>query len=241
MLLLGVQVHWLPSGTDRYLHSATLLALAATDFGKHLIDTTLHLNDGLDDLALVSKCASDEAMITMVVARPMTLAVARWMITCRLHSFLRSHSTKADAAVTIKGTNMHQLKVLSCNRNGDHRRSKLCIYNLYNRHHISCVQESSFSTRNAFDTFRAQSQAALGGRLFVNDSGATSDSALHGKHGRVFTILHADLHGGGTAQHMSGIDVVNRYLVDRLQWGDRDVYIHNVYAPVDPQERTTFL
>ena len=44
MLLSGVQVHWLPMLHDRFLHHATLLAIAATDIGRDIIHVGL-LND----------------------------------------------------------------------------------------------------------------------------------------------------------------------------------------------------
>lgn len=135
---------------------------------------------------------------------------------------------------------MHRLKVFSCNRNGDHRRNRTCISKLIKHHHITCLQESSFPSRHAFDKFCAQASSEFKNSIFVNDSGATSSTRVQGKRGGVCTILHADLHGVDSAVHVADLDVQDRYLVVRLQWGETAVYIHNVYAPVDPHARAQF-
>uniref|UniRef100_A0A4W5LJP8 Endonuclease/exonuclease/phosphatase domain-containing protein n=1 Tax=Hucho hucho TaxID=62062 RepID=A0A4W5LJP8_9TELE len=41
-------------------------------------------------------------------------------------------------------------------------------------------------------------------------------------------------------RHLADLDVPGRYLVVRTEWDGRPVYVHNVYAPVRPEERGAF-
>lgn len=78
--------------------------------------------------------------------------------------------------------------------------------------------------------------------MVVNDSGATSDSpvpAAHRKPCDLCTILHADVFTD-TATHMIKLEVPDRYLVVRVNWNETQVYIRNVYTPVDSQARDGF-
>ena len=122
--------------------------------------------------------------------------------------------------------------VLACNRNADHSRNKFCAQHLFKNYHITCLQETSFSSPHGVETFQAQVNAEYHNTMFVNDRGTSSDVHLHGKHGGVCTILHTDFSGSDTATHMVELDVSDRYMVVHAKWSQTDVYIHNVYAPV---------
>ena len=76
--------------------------------------------------------------------------------------------------------------------------------------------------------------------MFVNDRGTSSDVHLHGKHGGVCTILHTDFSGSDAATPMVELDVPDRYMVVHVKWSQTDVYIHNVYAPVQAADRAAF-
>jgi hypothetical protein len=86
MLLSGVQVHWLPTLNDRFLHPATLLAIAATEVGRDIIDVGLLnddsnpllclLRDGIDDDSLLrSWLVNDLALEATIEAGRLTANV----------------------------------------------------------------------------------------------------------------------------------------------------------------------
>ena len=78
---------------------------------------------------------------------------------------------------------MHQIKILACNRNGNHRRNNLCAQTLFKNYHISCIQESSFPNHHAFKTFQAQVSAVYNHHIFVNDQGTAGNVPVSVKHG----------------------------------------------------------
>ena len=135
---------------------------------------------------------------------------------------------------------MQTCTVLACNRNADHSRNKFCAQHLFKNYHITCLQETSFSSPHGVETFQAQVNAEYQNTMFVNGRDTSSDKNLHGKHGGVCTILHTDFSGSDTATHMVELDVPDRYMVVHVKWSQTDVYIHNVYAPVQAVERAAF-
>nr|CCA20573.1 AlNc14C98G5933 [Albugo laibachii Nc14] len=54
------------------------------------------------------------------------------------------------------------------------------------------------------------------------------------------TIIPTDFPGSDTAEALRTLSVTDRYLIVRLTILGTPVYIHNVYAPVDPTERKPF-
>ena len=76
MLLSGVQVHWLPMLHDRFLHPATLLAIAATDIGRDIIRVGL-LNDNTNPLlCLLRDGIDDESLLQSWLANDLALEAA---------------------------------------------------------------------------------------------------------------------------------------------------------------------
>lgn len=60
MILTGVQVHWVPTLKDGFLHPATLIAIAATEVGRDVIDVGLQNDDTNADLRFLRDCLDDE-------------------------------------------------------------------------------------------------------------------------------------------------------------------------------------
>jgi hypothetical protein len=118
---------------------------------------------------------------------------------------------------------MQECRVLACNRNANHSRNKFCGQQLFKHYHVTCLQETSFSSPHDVKTFQAQINAEYKNTMFVNDRGTSSDVRLHGKHGGVCTILHTDFSGSDTATHMAELDVPDRYMVVQVKWGQIDV------------------
>ncbi|KAF1328370.1 putative Pollike protein, partial [Globisporangium splendens] len=61
-----------------------------------------------------------------------------------------------------------------------------------------------------------------------------------GRSGGVLTVLRSDVPGFETAAEQPSLAVPGRYLVVKVMVSDAPVYIHNVYAPVDRQEKQQF-
>lgn len=51
---------------------------------------------------------------------------------------------------------MQACTVLARNRNANHSRSKFCAQHLFKNYHITCLQETSFSSSHDVETFQAQ-------------------------------------------------------------------------------------
>ncbi|ETV67712.1 hypothetical protein H257_16177 [Aphanomyces astaci] len=99
--------------------------------------------------------------------------------------------------------------------------------------------------RNAqqLDTFHHHLNNEVGAgnyTLFTNDPRATTADPVHRRHCGVASFFHKSLPGYSTLVHVSNHDIPGRYLVVRALWSDLPVYIHNVYAPVEPLLRGDF-
>ncbi|KAF1331476.1 putative Pollike protein, partial [Globisporangium splendens] len=66
------------------------------------------------------------------------------------------------------------------------------------------------------------------------------DRPTRGRSGGVLTVLRSDVPGFETAAEQPSLAVPGRYLVVKLMVSDDPIYIHNVYAPVDRQEKQQF-
>ena len=90
MLLSGVQVHWLPMLHDRFLHPATLLAIAATDSGSDVIRVGLLDDDANPLLCLLRDGIDDESLLRSWLANDLVLEAA---IVAELYSSLSQRKT----------------------------------------------------------------------------------------------------------------------------------------------------
>lgn len=75
MLLSGAQIHWLPTKEDRFLHPATLLAIAATDTGRMIIDVGLANDSANEDLLLLQECLADDTTLAELLEHDLAIEV----------------------------------------------------------------------------------------------------------------------------------------------------------------------
>ncbi|KAF1326586.1 putative Pollike protein, partial [Globisporangium splendens] len=130
--------------------------------------------------------------------------------------------------------------VLTVNTNGVKKNGHLLIENLLSKYAISCVQETKFADRSHLASFKFHLESAFKHKLFVSDSNSLLDRPTRGRSNGVLTVLRSDFPGFDTVVEMTRMTVPGRYLVVRVTVELAPVYIHNVYAPVDKQEKQAF-
>ncbi|KAF1327226.1 putative Pollike protein, partial [Globisporangium splendens] len=111
---------------------------------------------------------------------------------------------------------------------------------MVSKHSISCVQETKFSDKQHLSTFKFHLDSSFKHQVFVNDPNSQLDRPTRGRSGGVLTVLRSDVPGFETAAEQPSLAVPGRYLVVKMMVSDAPVYIHNVYAPVDRQEKQQF-
>ncbi|KAF1331473.1 putative Pollike protein, partial [Globisporangium splendens] len=130
--------------------------------------------------------------------------------------------------------------VLTVNTNGVKKNGHLLIENLLSKYAMSCVQETKFADRSHLASFKFHLESAFEHKLFVSDSNSLLDRPTRGRSNGVLTVLRSDFPGFDTVVEMTRMTVPGRYLVVRVTVELAPVYIHNVYAPVDKQEKQAF-
>ncbi|ETV83034.1 hypothetical protein H257_04777 [Aphanomyces astaci] len=109
----------------------------------------------------------------------------------------------------------------------------------------TCVVFQETMNRNAqqLDTFQHHLNNEVGAGnyvLFTNDPRATSADPVHRRHCGVASFFHKSMPGFASLVHLVNHDIPGRYLVVRTEWSGLPVYIHNIYAPVEPHLRGAF-
>lgn len=132
------------------------------------------------------------------------------------------------------------VSVATVNTNGIKQNGHLFVDTFLFHHSLSCVQETKFADARHLDTFKFHLDSSFAHKLFVNDPNVHLDRPSRGRSGGVLTLLRSDFPGFETATDLSHLSVPGRYLVVRLSLGLKPLYIHNVYAPVDRQEKQHF-
>ncbi|KAF1331469.1 putative Pollike protein, partial [Globisporangium splendens] len=102
------------------------------------------------------------------------------------------------------------------------------------------LAETKFSDKQHLSTFKFHLDSSFKHQVFVNDPNSQLDRPTRGRSGGVLTVLRSDVPGFETAAEQPSLAVPGRYLVVKLMVSDAPVYIHNVYAPVDRQEKQQF-
>ncbi|KAF1320234.1 putative Pollike protein, partial [Globisporangium splendens] len=100
--------------------------------------------------------------------------------------------------------------------------------------------ETKVSDKQHLSTFKFHLDSSFKHQVFVNDPNSQLDRPTRGRSGGVLTVLRSDVPGFETAAEQPSLTVPGRYLVVKLMVSDAPVYIHNVYAPVDRQEKQQF-
>lgn len=132
------------------------------------------------------------------------------------------------------------VSLLTVNTNGIKKNGHLLIENLLVKHSLSCVQETKLRDAHHFSTLQFNHSSRFQHRLFVNDPNASATVTQANRSGGVLTVLRSDFPGYDSAQELSQLSVPGRYLVVKVVVNRAPIYIHNVYAPVDNQEKVVF-
>jgi len=104
-------------------------------------------------------------------------------------------------------------------------------------------QETKINNRDHFRTIRRHVTNHVGYKqynLFINDARTLVDASTATRRLGVATFFHRSMPGYDKLKVLWAKRVVGRYLVVRTEWDDTPVYFHNVYAPVEDDERAAF-
>ncbi|KAF1331450.1 putative Pollike protein, partial [Globisporangium splendens] len=216
--LTGMPVPWIPAHHTRLLHPNTLLMLLRSELGALCMKQWAEVQwQGrvLEDL---------EALRDLEDYYPDDASVLKLQV--------------VDGNVVMPSWN--NISALTVNTNGIKDNGHLFIDNMVSKHSISCVQETKFSDKQHLSTFKFHLDSSFKHQVFVNDPNSQLDRPTRGRSGGVLTVLRSDVPGFETAAEQPSLTVPGRYLVVKLMVSDAPVYIHNVYAPVDRQEKQQF-
>lgn len=126
------------------------------------------------------------------------------------------------------------------NTNGIKKNGHLFIASVLSKHSLACVQETKFRDNTHLSNFKFHLDSSFQHRVFVNDPNCQFARPTRGRRNGVLTVLRSDFPGFETAVEMPGLSVAGRYLVVRVMVENAPIYLHNVYAPVDQQEKQHF-
>jgi hypothetical protein len=104
-------------------------------------------------------------------------------------------------------------------------------------------QETKINNRDHFRTIRHHVTNHVGYKqyqLFITDERTSVDSSTATRRLGVATFFHRSMPGFDKLKVLWAKRVVGRYLVVRTEWEDTPVYFHNVYAPVEDDDRAAF-
>ncbi|KAF1315557.1 putative Pollike protein, partial [Globisporangium splendens] len=214
--ITGQPVEWIPAHHTRLLHPNTLLMLLRSDLGAHCLSQWNEVQwQGylLDDLEELRKFDGYYPVDESVLQ----LRVVEGEVT-----------TWSNASV------------VSVNTNGIKKNGHLFIDSVLSKHSVACVQETKLSDRTHLSKFKFHLDSSFKHRVFVNDPNCQLDRPTRGRSNGVITVLRSDFPGFDTAEEVSRLSVPGRYLVVKVMVECAPIYIHNVYAPVDQQEKHQF-
>jgi exonuclease III len=126
------------------------------------------------------------------------------------------------------------------NTNGIKKNGHLFIDSVLSKHSMACIQETKFSDRTHLSKFKFHLDSSFKHRVFVNDPNCQLDRPTRGRSNGVLTVLRSDFPGFDTAVELPSLSVAGRYIVVKVMVECAPIYIHNVYAPVDQQEKQQF-
>lgn len=102
---------------------------------------------------------------------------------------------------------------------------------------VSCTQETKFADRTHLSNFKFHLDSGFKHKVFVDDTNSLLDPPTRGRSNGVLTVLRSDFPGYNSAVEVPGLAVPGRYLVVKLMVDSAPVYIYNVDAPVERQEK----
>ncbi|KAH9071723.1 hypothetical protein Ae201684P_009142 [Aphanomyces euteiches] len=144
---------------------------------------------------------------------------------------------------TFPGSDTQELQILTANINGLKDNGHKLAEGLLNITNVVALQETKIAHRFQHDTFRFHLDHALGvGNYFLatNDQRHTQDSSEQHRSSGVMMLFHKETPGFARLVHNKALDIFNKYMVVHTWWEDTPVFFHNVYAPVQNQEREAF-
>ncbi|CAK4549452.1 unnamed protein product [Aphanomyces euteiches] len=144
---------------------------------------------------------------------------------------------------TFPGSDTQELQILTANINGLKDNGHKLAEGLLKYHNVVALQETKIAHRFQHDTFRFHLDHALGvGNYFLatNDQRHTQDSSEQHRSSGVMMLFHKETPGFARLVHNKALDIFNKYMVVHTWWEDTPVFFHNVYAPVQNQEREAF-
>ncbi|KAF1318193.1 putative Pollike protein, partial [Globisporangium splendens] len=111
---------------------------------------------------------------------------------------------------------------------------------MLSKYSVSCVQEAKFGDNTHLSNFKFHLDSSFKHKVFVNDPNSQLDRPTRGRSNGVLTVLRSDFPGFDSAIELPSLSVAGRYLVVKVVVESTPIYIHNVYAPVDQQEKQQF-
>ncbi|KAG2877097.1 hypothetical protein PC115_g23450 [Phytophthora cactorum] len=105
---------------------------------------------------------------------------------------------------------------------------------------MTCVQETKFGDSTHLSNFKFHLDSSFKHKVFVDDPNSQLHRPTRGRSNGVLTVLRSDFPGFDTAVELPSLAVSGRYLVVKVMVESAPIYIHNVYAPVDRQDKQHF-
>ena len=128
----------------------------------------------------------------------------------------------------------NQLTILSLNINGASTNFHISMQQ-FSHFTLVGLQETKLNSPQAEDKLRILADLCHHYTVFFG-SNAISQQARGG----VTILLSPDFPGRDTFHHLHQHDIPNCYMVLQGKWGAKSIYIHNLYAPIDPTEWPQF-
>jgi exonuclease III len=126
------------------------------------------------------------------------------------------------------------------NTNGIKKNGHLFIESMLSKYSVSCVQETKFGDNTHLSNFKFHLDSSFQHKVFVDDPNSQLHRPTRGRSNGVLTVLRSDFPGFESAVEIPSLSVAGRYLVVKVMVENTPIYIHNVYAPVDRQEKQQF-
>ena len=126
------------------------------------------------------------------------------------------------------------------NTNGIKKNGHLFIESMLSKYSMACVQETKFGDSTHLSNFIFHLDSSFKHKVFVDDPNSLLHRSTRGRSNGVLTVLRSDFPGFDSAVEIPSLAVAGRYLVVKVMVESTPIYIHNVYAPVDRQEKQHF-
>ena len=126
------------------------------------------------------------------------------------------------------------------NTNGIKKNGHLFIESMLSKYSMACVQETKFADNTHLSNFKFHLDSSFKHKAFVSDPNSQLHRPTRGRSNGVLTLLRSDFPGFDSAVEIPSLSVAGRYLVVKVMVESAPIYIHNVYAPVDRQEKQQF-